>query len=369
MNAIIVSKALVVGEYQRKLEAMAAYQDLKLVCVVPPSWKTEVGELRLETSHTRGYRLAVQPIRFNGNFHLFHFPTLGRLFRTLRPDLVHVDEEPYNLSTFLAIRDARAAGAKTVCFTWQNLLRRYPPPFSLMEQWVYRSVDAVIAGTEEAAQVLRQKGYRGRLEVIPQFGIDPDRFSPGAPRPGPPWSIGFVGRLVEQKGLMTLLLAAARLADDWRLELIGAGPFRTDLEARALALGVRERLVFRDQVPSGAVPEALRGLHVLVLPSETRTFWKEQFGRILVEAMACGVPVIGSDSGEIPRVIGNAGLVTPEGDVEALAATLTRVLMDARLRADLAGRGRARVLEHFTHARIAERTVGLYRDTLSLSAS
>jgi glycosyltransferase involved in cell wall biosynthesis len=364
VNIVMVSKALVVGEYQRKLEAMAAYDDVNLVCVVPHGWKTEGGELKLEANHTRGYRLAVQPIRFNGNFHLFHFPTLGRLFRALKPDLVHVDEEPYNLATLLAVREARAVGAKTIFFTWQNLPRRYPPPFSLMEQWTYRSVDAAIAGTEEAAGVLTEKGYQGRVDVIPQFGVDAERFTPGESADGPPWTIGYVGRLVEQKGLMTLLDAAARLDCDWRLELIGSGPFRIDMEARAAELGVAERLLFREQVPSGEVPAALRGLHALVLPSFTRSFWKEQFGRALVEAMACGIPVIGSDSGEIPRVIGDAGLVTPEGDVDALASALQRLISDDALRADLAQRGRARVLERFTHERIAERTVELYREVL-----
>jgi glycosyltransferase involved in cell wall biosynthesis len=360
----MVSKALVVGEYQRKLEAMAAYDDVNLVCVVPRSWKTESGELKLEASHTRGYRLSVQPIRFNGNFHLFHFPSLGRLFRALRPDVVHVDEEPYNLATFLAVRDARAVGARTVFFTWQNLPRRYPPPFSLIEQSLYRSVDAAIAGTEEAAGVLCEKGYSGRVDVIPQIGVDAERFSPGGPAKGPPWVIGYVGRLVEQKGLLTLVEAVTRLECDWRLELIGNGPFRADIESRAEALGVADRLVFRDQVPSGDIPATLRGLHTLVLPSVTRSFWKEQFGRALVEAMACGIPVVGSDSGEIPRVIGDGGVVTPEGDAAALAAALQRLLADEALRADLGQRGRARVLERFTHERIAEQTVGLYREIL-----
>jgi glycosyltransferase involved in cell wall biosynthesis len=365
VNIVLVSKALVVGEYQRKLEAMAAYSDVELVCVVPRSWKTEGSELRLEAAHTHGYRLSVQPIRFNGNFHLFHFPTLGRLLKVLKPDVVHVDEEPYNLATLLAVRDACAVGAKTVFFTWQNLPRRYPPPFSLMERWIYRSVDAAIAGTEEAATVLHAKGYKGRVEVIPQFGVDAERFSPGATPPGPPWVIGYVGRLVEQKGVMTLLEAAAKLAGDWRLELIGSGPLRGDLESHARELGVATRVVFRDQIPSGEIPEALRGLHALVLPSYTRSFWKEQFGRALVEAMACGVPVTGSDSGEIPRVIGDAGLVTPEADADALAAALERLFSDTELRQHYARLGRERVLARFTHEQIAKQTVELYRGILA----
>lgn len=364
----MVSKALVVGSYQRKLEAMARHPDVSLVCVVPPSWRSEGGELRLEAVHTEGYRLSVQPIRFNGNFHLFHWPALGRLFRELRPDLVHVDEEPYNLATFLAVRAARAVGARTVIFSWQNLDRTYPPPFSWLEQMVYRQVDAVIAGTSEVADVLRRKGHRGRLAVIPQFGVDAERFVPPTEPPaGPPWVIGFVGRLVEVKGLLVLLEAVARLGPSWRLELVGSGPLRQRLAARASELGVLDRIDFRDQVPSTEIPEIMRGLHVLVLPSLTRPHWKEQFGRALVEAMACEVPVVGSDSGEIPRVIGDAGLVAPEGDPAALVGALERLLGDAELRQKLGKRGRARVLEHFTHERIADQTVALYRELLGVA--
>jgi glycosyltransferase involved in cell wall biosynthesis len=151
---------------------------------------------------------------------------------------------------------------------------------------------------------------------------------------------------------------------DWRLELIGSGPLRANLQSRAAELGATDRVAFRDQIPSGEVPEALRGLHVLVLPSYTRSFWKEQFGRALVEAMACGIPVIGSDSGEIPRVIGDAGLVTPEGDADALAAALTRLFSDVDLHQRLARLGRERVLARFTHEQVAEQTVGLYRELL-----
>lgn len=360
----MLSKALVVGEYQRKLEAMASHEDVKLVCVVPPRWETEGRPLELEAGHTKGYRLAVQPIRFNGNFHLHHYPGFGRLLRELKPDLVHIDEEPYNLATLMALRDARAVGAKTLFFTWQNLPRRYPPPFAQMEQRVYRGADAAIAGTEEAAEVLRSKGYRGRLAVIPQFGVDAVRFSPTEAPAGPPWRIGFVGRLVEEKGLDVLLEAVALLRDEWTLELIGSGPYRAELEAQAARLDVSERLKFRDQVPSGEIPDVMQGLHALVLPSLTRPNWKEQFGRALVEAMASGVPVIGSDSGEIPRVIGDAGLVTPEGNAPVLAAALRRLFGDTSFRADRAQRGRARVLERFTHQRIADQTVALYRDVL-----
>jgi len=105
---------------------------------------------------------------------------------------------------------------------------------------------------------------------------------------------------------------------------------------------------------------------VLVVPSRTRPNWKEQFGRVIVEAMACGVPVIGSSSGAIPDVIGDAGLIVPEGDRAALAGALRGLMSDPDRRRDLAERGRARVLARYTQAQVAAQTVDVYRSMLRI---
>src|SRR5687767_11942386 len=170
----MVSKALVVAAYQRKLEEIAAYPDVELTAVVPPAWDGQP----YQPGFMQGYRTIVQPIRFDGQFHLFHFRGLGRILRQVRPDVVHVDEEPYNLATALATREALAIGARPIFFTWQNLPRRYPPPFRWFERYVYRRSRHAIAGNAEAVEVLRGKGYRGPASVIPQFGVDPDLFAP-----------------------------------------------------------------------------------------------------------------------------------------------------------------------------------------------
>jgi glycosyltransferase involved in cell wall biosynthesis len=364
MRAVMVSKALVTPAYQRKLEEIAAHSDVELTAVVPRSWDGQ----QYRPGFTRGYRTIVAPIRFDGDFHAFYLPTLGRILRGLRPDVVHVDEEPYNLATVLATRQARAVGARPLFFTWQNLNRRYPPPFRWFERYVYARSWHAIAGNAEAVDVLRAKGYGGAATVIPQFGVDPELFAPAsepADRATRPFTIGFVGRLTPEKGVMLLLDAAADLGGDWHLRLTGAGPLRDAISARARELGIADRVSVDPFVPSTEVPGRLRELDVLALPSLTTTSWKEQFGRVLQEAMACGIPVVGSDSGEIPHVIGDAGLVTPERDAAALRDALRRLMDDAGLRRDLGRRGRARVLKRFTQAKVAAATVEVYRRVMA----
>jgi glycosyltransferase involved in cell wall biosynthesis len=366
----MASKILVVAAYRRKLEAIAAQPGIDLIAVAPPAWREPGGRLiGFEPGPTPGYQLRVEPIRFNGMYHLFYWPTLEAVLRESRPDLLHLDEEPYNLATALGTWQAGRAGIASLFFTWQNLLRRIPPPFAQLERYVLRRSAHAIAGTSSAVRVLRAKGYRGPAAVIPQFGVDPELFVPPATPPDGVPVIGFVARLVEEKGVWVLLDALAHLRGDWRLHVIGSGPLARPARRRAQQLGIAERITWEPSVPSLEVAQRLRTFAILVQPSLTRRHWKEQFGRALVEAMACGVAVVGSTSGEIGDVVGDAGLLAPEGDPICLRDALQRLLTDPGLRHELGRRGRERVLGLYTHDRIAEQTVNVYQQAVGMGSA
>lgn len=368
MRVVMISKALVVGAYQRKAEEIARL-GVELTVLTPPSWRDRRGTQEAERLHTDGYELRTIPVLFNGAYHFHFYPTLVKALRALRPEVVHVDEEPYNLATFLGVRAARAVGAEPLFFTWQNLLRRYPPPFNWFERIVYRASAVAIAGNAEARDVLVRKGYAGEIAVLPQFGVDPSIFRPRTElaevngeldEKDDAFHIGYAGGLLPEKGLDLLLRACAELEGDWRLTLVGSGEALETLRELASECGIGDRVSLGVRLPSGAMPEFYRSLDVLVLPSRTRPNWKEQFGRVLIEAMACGVPVVGSSSGEIPNVIGDAGAVFPEGDFGALRGQLQRLMEDRAARKQLAAAGRQRVLARYTMAEIARRTVAVY---------
>lgn len=369
MRVLMVSKALVTGVYQKKLEELAAFQDIEVLVVVPPSWKeSRVGELHLTRQFTEGYTMVAEPMRFNGRHHVHFYPGLAAKVREFRPDVMHIDEEPYNLVTAHATRLARQIGARTLFFTWQNLDRRYPPPFSLFERYAYRHASAALAGNEEAKAVLRRKRFRGPIEVIPQFGVDPDFFKPGgrdddAPRD---FTVGYYGRLVPEKGIDTLIEAIALLETKPRAVIVGSGDSLEELRALALQRGVADTVEFRGPVAADAIPALLAELDVVVVPSRTRANWKEQFGRVIIESMACEVPVIGSDSGEIPNVIGDSGLTFPEGDAHALATQLQSLIDNRNYAKGLGRAGRARVLERYTQRQIASATRDVYHRVMEL---
>lgn len=387
----MLSKACVVGAYQRKLEEIGACPEIQLTVAVPSAWRDERGLTHLERAYTHGYELVVEPIAFNGSFHLHFFPRFGQLLERLRPDIVHLDEEPYNFATWHALRLARRAGAKTIFFSWQNLLRRYPFPFNYFEHEVLRHADAAIVGNQDAVRVWRTKGYTGPISLIPQFGVDTEIFAPHLPLPNPlpplptasrllvgrggrggrqpgvegaGFTVGYAGRLVPEKGVDVLLGAVAQLPVSAHLHVIGSGPEQGRLRRLADQLNLCDRVTIARPIPSTQMPNYFAGLDCLVLPSRTRPNWKEQFGRVLIEAMACGVPVVGSDCGEIPNVVGEAGLIFPEEDVGALAAHLRALMTQPELREALARKGRERVLAYYTQRKIAEDTIAVYHSTI-----
>jgi glycosyltransferase involved in cell wall biosynthesis len=318
----------------------------------------------LERLHTQGYRILVLPMALNGHFHLHFYPGLGEILTRLKPEILHIDEEPYNLATLQAMRLGARLGAKCLFFTWQNLLRNYPFPFSSVERYNYTHADYAIVGNGEGEMVLRAKGYHGPVAVIPQFGVDPQTYKPSGRKERRPFTVGYVGRLVEEKGVDILLQAMAGVGGDWRLRILGSGPTSRSLKDLSHRLHSEEKVTFEEPIPSNQMPAYYGDLDLLVLPSRTRPNWKEQFGRVLIEAMASGVPVLGSDCGEIPNLIGKAGLIFPEGNIESLREAIQRIMKQEPLRQHFTRAGRERILEHYTQESVASQTYEVYEQML-----
>ncbi|WP_428963023.1 glycosyltransferase family 4 protein [Micromonospora fluostatini] len=285
------------------------------------------------------------------------------------PDVVHIIGEAAYLSTWQVLRLCRRywPTAPTTLYAAQNVVTRFPMPFPLLERDAYRRVDMILPITPAARDVLRAKGYRGATTIVP-LGVDTRTFQPpAAPRAAGPFTVGFVGRLEPHKGVLDLLRAAELV--DCDVLLVGDGSLAPDVERAAARRPGRVRR--HSWVGHAELPALLAAMTALALPSvevvqRNVLPWigiplREQFGRVLVEAMACGVPVVGSDVGEIPYVVGDAGLVFPAGDVTALAERLARLRDRPDLARDLASRGLHRARTEFAWDRVAERLCELWR--------
>ena len=366
MRVVIVSKTFVAETAQRQLEWIARQPDIELTLVTPPFWRSDDGRrLPFIPRFVEGYQVRKAPVVFNGQYHFYFYPELGAIVRQQRPEVLHIDEEPYNPAGAQAQRLADAVGARTVFVSWQNLYRTYPAPYAWIERYNYRHAAAIIAGNADAANVLRRKGYSRPIAIFSVHGVDPEIYRP-LPRTSSTdrFVIGYLGRLVLRKGVGLLIEALHGMPDHCRLRLVGSGPDEHVLRRIVSEQGVAERVDFVPAISTAEVPQALADMDVLAAPSLTQPNWKEQFGRVFIEAMACGIPVIGSDSGEIPHVIGAAGMIVPEGDVEALRAGLLRLANDAAMRERFSRAGRARALERFTQEQVARKTVAVYHEAL-----
>ena len=367
IHVLMVSKALVVGAYHSKLEEMASL-GIHLDVVIPRIW----GDQKAEREQANGYTIHALPVIFSGRNHFHFYPSLSTLINELKPDIIHADEESFSFITFLVVRQARALGIPVLFFNWQNIYKTFPWPFSALERFTMNNASSGIAGSAEVREVLRKKGCSLPIYVIPQFGVDTNVFYK-QPQSELKKSIagntkiillGYIGRLVQEKGIGDLLQAMSLLPKKVHLVYIGSGGQKLELEKNARLLEISERVHFVDHVHSAEIPKYINILDCLVLPSHTRSNWKEQFGRVLIEAMACELPVIGSDSGEIPNVIGQAGLVFPEGNIHALRNAIQNICDNEAIRIKLGRAGRKRVEKYFTQRKIAVDTVDVYRSVL-----
>lgn len=335
MRVLRLSHSAVVDEWRGRERALA---DLGVDVALLSARRWHAGGVPVELRPRSGER--VTGVRTLG-----HHPALFAydprpIWRALERDwdVIDVHEEPFALATaeVLLLRSLRARSRRTpvVLYTAQNLRKRYPIPFRWLERWALHSASGISACNADAARIVEEKGFAGRARVIP-LGVDDSRFRPAADAPAgrgatrsdasrdhpAPSTVGFLGRLVPEKGLLVLLEAAAR-HPQLRLRIGGAGPLGEELMARAAALGIADRVEVVGSVAPDDVVAFYQGIDVLAVPSIPTPSWTEQFGRVAVEAMACGVPVVSSDVGALPDVVGGAGIVVPADDAGALGEAL-----------------------------------------------
>ena len=389
MRILVASHTYIVDLNREKFKILANLDpDIEVTVVVPQRWKP--GGIQNKIIETQFYQegsFKVVPVsnfsQNNQGLLTFGLDLIG-LLQKFRPQIIQVEQGSKSLACaqLILLNNILKLQAKNILFTWWNLPYQLNWPVSVLENYNLQHTDGIIAGNLDGAKILQQRGYPGVVKVMPQLGVDETLFR----RSGKDadlsrrfsieptdFVVGFVGRFVEEKGLLTLASALAGLKkSSWKWLLVGQGKLRTHLAEKCIEWGISDRIIWVESVSHDEIPPYINLMNCLVLPSQTsykfKTLtavgWKEQFGHVLIEAMACQIPVIGSDCGEIPHVIGDAGLVFPEGNAGVLRECLQQLMERQELAADLGDRGYHRAMSNYTNKALAEQLLEFYKELL-----
>jgi len=343
---LVVSHPAVLSVNQELYRELAR-RDWSVTIVAPSRWRHEYSRAPLRPQTLAGLEgsLRPTPVVFPGRPQRHVYLTRCRAQCTRsRPDVAFVEAEPYSLAASQWGFTLARLGVPFGVQCYENIDRELLPPIRWLRSRVLRDAAFVAARSDTAARLARAWGAVGEVALAPP-AVPTWESVPAVEKHA--FTVGFAGRLVAEKGLMDLLAAVRMLEAPLELLLIGNGELRPQLDGQPIpgsAVRVIDRLT-HEQMAGGYAQ-----LDVLVLPSHTTPTWKEQFGRVIIEALWCGVPVVGSDSGEIPWLIEltGGGLIFPEGDREMLADRLRTLREAPALGRQLAQTGRAAVERLFT---------------------
>jgi glycosyltransferase involved in cell wall biosynthesis len=372
MRILFVNFSYVIDVYQRKLEIASRIGNVEIGVLAPRNWKMR------EWNKTFALQRLYPDIQyfpatiwfFNGRQggYLFSLTTIIKTIIIFKPDIIQVEQEVFSLVAFQMALISRIFKIPLVIFCWENMDKQFSLIRQFTRRFVFKTATVINPGNCEAASLMQKWGYQGKIEVLPQLGVDTELFQPAIQKSeqGRVFSFGYIGRLVPEKGVDLIFLAAKRLMDNgYAFEIVIGGTGSEERVLRRLAdnLNLSNRTVWLGAYPYKDVPFAISKMDVLVLPSRTLPgIWKEQFGHVLVEAMAMGIPVIGSSSGSIPDVIGRPDLIFKENDVSGLAAILEAMIGDKSWREQLGQYGYHRVMNNYSHEIVAKKMIRLWED-------
>lgn len=367
---VVVDHSFIQQNLRRRWRLLAEHHPVDVTLIVPRLWRSdwlrEEVEFRPKPVKESGYRVLPLPTTSNRDWMKYVFLSHDMGFRSIEPDLVHVQYASMALihQQSILYRNLWASDAKYTFFT-MNALGVPTQKLHHRLRWrrLKHQADAALGHYPGCKTSLREAQFEKPIYLQTSYGVDeflyyPDPESRQEMREElgfeDQFVIGFVGRLTSDKGLDDLLEALPLHGIDWSLLIVGDGDMREDVEHEVRRNGWESRVKMTGYIPQQEVPKHMRAMDCYVLGSKSRDDWIDTFPRTLVQAMACEVPVVVSDSGSLPFQVQDAGLVYAEGDISGLRAHLMTLAEDTDLRRTLAERGSTQSVERFGQRALAE---------------
>jgi glycosyltransferase involved in cell wall biosynthesis len=395
IDILVVSHACITA-INRQPYRVLAEMGWNIEIVTADGIKSKDIERRADPASPNDPPMHFLPLR-GSNLRLWRFVGLRDVIARRQPRILMLDYDPGTRITLEAGYAGRKTRSRVACLSYDNIQRQVLDEFRrslgggvraavarAMSIAARRVVDHVFVLSEDSARVMEGFGFRGRVSRIP-LGFAPALFHPDpAARTRVRAELGlteltfaYFGRVIPEKGAHLLVEALHRLRDRrWQLLMDRFSEYRhpyvQELAALIDKLGLRDRIVNFDATHD-EIGAYMNAADVVVMPSMSTERWKEQYGRVAAEAMACGRLVIASDSGSLPELVGEAGIIIPQTELPRLDRELARVLDDPslvqRIGAKAAERARAELAIPVQAVRMHEQFIKWARPSRAPSAA
>ena len=390
IKVLIIASAAATYDHQSHFTHLAKYKDLDINILISPYWTANnklfykkedlIYAERFDYNNKSGYNLIKKTPLFVGkSYHIYL--GLWKLLFKLKPDIIDVIFEPWNwvLTQVILWKNLFSKKTKITFYSHENIYKTYSNrllynlvQYGLIEKYNIKNVNGCVGATNQILGVMKKKGIRCKT-IVNGDEIDPTIFKKkNVSRLKKKlnlntFTIGYSGRLIESKGIMTLIEAAGKIKkEDFKILICGWGEqdYIQKIIDKAKHLEIYNKIVLIQKKLGRKMVDYYNAMDVIVVPSLTTRYWKEQFGRVNIEAMACGTPVIGSNSGGILEVVNDAGLIFKESNSEDLKENLLKVMKNKKLLNELSKKSIKRVLNNFTAEKKAEKTYKFYQELL-----
>ena len=382
MKVLYVWHGAVEKEY-RKIFSEFVKRGVNLVVITANRWFEAAKFQSFEFCETdKDYEIYPLATVFTNHIRAFFYLNNFKIIKILlrhKPDIIYIKEEPYSTASFMLIVLTKmfSPKSKIMIESDENIFKSHPFPFNVFEKFSLNNIDALCVVPTEGIELYRRKGFKGEIFKVSYF-VDVDKFfrvpKEEVVKKIPELSfdglkIGFVGRISEEKGIDTVIEAIKYLKDKGkdkiRFFVVGKEEpeYFSFLKSKIEEYSLEDNVKFLGHFGYDELLYFYNGIDCLVLPSRTKSWLKEQFGRVIVESMACGTPVIGSDSGEIPIVIDNPELTFKEDDYISLANILEK-FYDGVLEKDKLSDSLMEKSRKYTVEEVVKNKVEIFKKTL-----
>ncbi len=360
IKLLIISHALVQEAAQARWKLLAESDHFDIRMLIPRTWTSEWFQTKKpqvftpQTIQRENFEVCPVPTTDERKWGKYLIKNLHKHLKEFSPDVIFCihTEDVRQLHQTIIYRRLFAPHSKLVYFT-MYAFPRVPPLMKItvknilkklyfgLRWWhVRHGTDGVLVHCPPIRDQIQKEKYRKPVLLQTQVGVDPDIFRPdpqvrkslrgklGLDR----FVIGYAGRLAEEKGILDLIAALQDMPLDWQLLWVGEGKVRKDIEIWAKQHAWSDRVKITGYVPMNEVARYMNAMDCFFIGSRTTRNWVDTFPLAVAQAMATGLPVVGSDSGAIPFQLGGKGLIFPEGDTVKLRQCLLMLAEDVSLR-------------------------------------